>query len=80
MPKLLIFLLITLFLVAPLVVLLGFHDDCSRQACHMLMINFFILTSTIIVSTIFIITQLTSEVLLFETLYSTEVFLPPRLP
>lgn len=78
MLKFLIFLMIALFVVTPLVALLSSHDDCSKQACHIIMTNLFILTSVIVVLMIFLSTQLTNKASLFETLYSAEIFLPPR--
>ncbi|GEM_PF-4193693 len=79
MPKILTFLLVALLIATPLVFFLGFHDDCSKQACHMLMTNLFILTSVIIVSVIFLITKLVNEGSLFGALYYEEIFLPPRI-
>ena len=79
MPKPLTILLVIFLVATPLVALLSFHEDCSEQACHMLMTNLFILTSLAIVLIVFLTTQLVSRTLLFETLYREEIFLPPRL-
>ena len=78
MPKFLIFLLAFLFVAAPLVAFWGFHDDCQDQVCHILMTNLFILTPAVIILAMFLITQLAGKAYLFEALYSTEIFLPPR--
>lgn len=78
MLKFLIILMVFLFVATPLVAFLSFHDDCTDQVCHMLMINLFMLTPAIIVLAIFLAIQLINKVSLFEALYSTEIFLPPR--
>lgn len=78
MPKLLILLLIILFVATPLVALLSFHEDCSDQACHMLMKNIFMLTSMTMALVLFLITQLINKTLSLGILYHEKVFLPPR--
>jgi hypothetical protein len=79
MSKFFLVLLVILFLAAPLVALLSFHEDCSQQACHILMTNLFIITSVTVALMMFLTTQIINKVFLFETLYNEEIFLPPRL-
>ena len=79
MPKFVTILLIVLFVATPLVAFLSFHEDCSEQACHMLMTNLFIMISTTVVTVFFLASQLTNKALLFHALYRQEIFLPPRL-
>lgn len=78
MSKLLTILLVALFVAIPLVALLGFHESCSEQACHILMTNLFIMTSISVILMVFLTTQIVNKVFLFETIYNEEIFLPPR--
>ena len=78
MPKFVTILLIVLFVATPLVALLSFHEDCSEQACHILMTNLFMVTSVSVMFVMFLTTQIVSKEFVFETLYNEEIFLPPR--
>ena len=78
MSKSLIILLIAVFVAIPFVALLGFHESCSEQACHILMTNLFIMTSVAVILMVFLTTQIVNKVFLLETLYNEEIFLPPR--
>ena len=78
MSKSLTILLVAVFVAIPLVALLSFHEDCSEQACHMLMTNLFIMTSAAIVAVFFLTLQVINEASLFGALYNEEIFLPPR--
>lgn len=78
MPKLLTVLLVVLFMATPLVALLSFHEDCSEQACHMLMTNLFILTSTTMILAMFLISPLINNSSSLGIIYHEEIFLPPR--
>ena len=71
-------LLLILFTVTPFVALLSFHENCSEQACHVLMTNLFIMTSLAIMFVLFLGTRITEGMFKFETLYNKMIFLPPR--
>lgn len=77
MSKSITILLIILFVAIPLVALLGFHENCSEQACHILMTNLFMVTSISVVFVMFLATQIINKVFVFESNYSEEIFLPP---
>ena len=78
MSKFLTILLVVLFIAIPLVALLGFHENCSEQACHILMTNLFMVTSVSVMFVMFLTTQIVNKEFVFETLYNEEIFLPPR--
>lgn len=78
MSKSLTILLVVLFIAIPLVALLGFHENCSEQACHILMTNLFMVTSVSVMFVMFLTTQIVRKEFVFETLYNEEIFLPPR--
>lgn len=78
MSKSLTILLITLFIAIPLVALLGFHENCSEQACHVFMTNLFIAASTAVVAVFFLTSQFDNKVSLLKSFYDEEIFLPPR--
>ena len=78
MSKSLTILLVALFVAIPLVALLSFHESCSEQACHILMTNLFIMTSTMVMAVFFLTSSLINKVSLSGALYNEEIFLPPR--
>ena len=78
MSKSLTILLVAVFVAIPLVALLGFHESCSEQACHILMTSLFIMTSVSVMFVVFLTTQIINKELILGTFYNEEIFLPPR--